>query len=138
MHKMTLLQRAALYFTAAALGGLAVVLTVWAFGQIGVADLFGVAIKPPLAKALIYKQMVWGGIWGLIFLLPIAIKPLWLKGLVMTLAPVFVAVVLLLPMRGAGFLGLGLGALTPVYVYLVNLPWGLVTAYLGRMLTADK
>ena len=29
---MTLMQRAALYFTAAALGGMAVVLTVWALG----------------------------------------------------------------------------------------------------------
>ncbi|MGI9416144.1 MAG: hypothetical protein ACR2PM_20910 [Hyphomicrobiales bacterium] len=135
---MTVLQRAALYFTAAALGGLAVVLTVWAFGQIGIADLFGVAIKPELAKGLIYKQMVWGGIWGLIFLLPIPIRPLWLKGLVMTLAPVAVALTVLLPGAGRGFLGKELGALTPVYIYLVNIPWGLVTAYLGRELKADR
>lgn len=134
---MSLLQRAALYFAAAAVGGLAVVLTVWAFGQIGVADLFGVKIKPELAKGLIYKQMVWGGIWGLIFLLPIKIKPLWLRGLVMTLFPVVAAVALLLPMRGAGFLGLELGKWAPVYIYLVNTPWGLVTAYLGRELKAE-
>ena len=38
---MTLLRRAALYFAAAAIGGLAVVLTVWAFGQIGIADRVG-------------------------------------------------------------------------------------------------
>lgn len=133
---MSLLQRAALYFTAAALGGLAVVLTVWAFGQIGIADLFGVAIKPPLTKAFIYKQMVWGGIWGLIFLLPIPIKPLLLKALVMTLAPVAVALAVFFPMTPLGFLGLGAGALTPVYIYLVNIPWGLVTAFLGRELKA--
>ena len=135
---MTLLQRAALYFTAAALGGLAVVLTVWGFGQIGVADLFGVNIKPALAKAFIYKQMVWGGLWGLIFLLPVAIRPLWLKGLVMTLAPVIVALTVFIPRSPWGFLGLGAGALTPVYIYLVNVPWGLVTAYLGRALKADR
>jgi len=131
---MSLLQRAALYFTAAALGGLAVVLTVWAFGQIGIADLFGVKIKPALTKEFIYRQMVWGGIWGMIFLLPIQIKPLWLKALVMTLAPVAVALVLLFPQTPLGILGLGAGALTPFYIYLVNIPWGMVTAYLGREL----
>lgn len=133
---MSLLQRAALYFAAAAVGGLAAVLTAWAFGQIGVADLFGVKIKPALAKGLIYKQMVWGGIWGLIFLLPVNVKPLWVKGLLMTLFPVIAAVVLVLPMRGNGFLGLQLGVLAPVYIYLINIPWGLVTAYLGRELKA--
>lgn len=134
---MRLMQKAALYFTAAALGGLAVVLTAWAFGQYGVADLFGVAIKPTLAKGLIYKQMVWGGIWGLIFLLPIAIKPLWLKGLVMTLAPVIVALVFFIPKGPGGFLGQNLGTLTPLYIFLINIPWGLVTAYMGRALKAD-
>ena len=135
---MNLLQRGALYFTAAALGGLAVVITVWSFGQIGVADLFGVAVKPPLAKAFIYKQMVWGGIWGLIFLLPVALKPLWLKGLALTLAPVIVALVVLFPLGGAGMLGFKLGTLTPLYIFIVNIPWGLVTAYFGRALKADQ
>lgn len=133
---MSLLQRAALYFTAAALGGLAVVLTVWGFGQIGIADLFGVKIKPALTKEFIYRQMVWGGIWGMIFLLPIQIKPLWLKALAMTLAPVAVALLLLFPQTPLGILGLGAGALTPLYIYLVNIPWGMVTAYLGRELKA--
>lgn len=135
---MTLIQRAALYFTAAALGGLAVVLTAWSLGQIGAADLFGVSIKPALEKTLIYRQMVWGGIWGLVFLVPLKIKPLWLKGLVMTLAPVIVALAVLFPMGGAGFLGLERGTLTPLYVYLINIPWGLVTAFLGRALGAEK
>lgn len=135
---MTLIQRAALYFTAAALGGLAVVLTVWSLGQIGVADLFGVSIKPELEKTFIYKQMVWGGLWGMIFLIPVTIKPLWLKGLIMTLAPVIVALTVLFPMGGAGFLGLEQGTLTPLYIYLVNVPWGLVTAFLGCALGAEK
>jgi hypothetical protein len=39
-------------------------------------------------------------------------------------------------MTPLGFLGLGAGALTPVYIYLVNIPWGLVTAFLGRELKA--
>ncbi len=134
---MSLIQRAALYFTAAALGGLAVVITVWGFGQIGVADLFGVAVKTALAKEFIYKQMVWGGIWGLIFLLPIGLKPVWLKGLVLTLAPVIVALVVLFPQGGAGMLGLNLGTLTPLYIFIVNIPWGLVTAYVGHALKAD-
>ena len=131
---MTLLQRAALYFTAAALGGFAVVITAWGLGQIGVADLLDVKVKPPLTKDFLYRQIVWGGIWGLIFLVPVALKPLWLKGLVLTLAPVIVALAVLFPAAGRGFLGLDLGMLTSVYIYLVNIPWGLVTAYLGNAL----
>ena len=52
----------------------------------------------------------------------------------MTLAPVIVALAVLFPAAGRGFLGLELGMLTPVYIYLVNIPWGLVTAYLGNAL----
>jgi len=131
------IQRAAIYFAAAALGGLCVVLTAWAFGRYGIADIFGVKIKPQLAKGLIYKQVVWGGLWGFIFLLPFRFRFWWIKGLVLTLAPVIAALVYFIPARGGAMFALHAGALAPVYIYLINIPWGLVTAFLGRMLKAD-
>jgi hypothetical protein len=133
-----MLRRVALYYAAASLGGLAVALTAWALGQIGVADALGVAIKPPLEPPWLYRLIVWGGIWGLIFLLPLAIRPLWLKALLFTLAPVLVALVVFFPMQGGGLFALDKGALAPFYVYLINIPWGLLTAYLGRALGAEQ
>jgi hypothetical protein len=135
---MNTLQRAALYFAAAALGGLAVVLTAWAFGQIGIADALGLPLKPGLDKNFIYRMMVWGGIWGMLFLIPVPIRPLWLKGLIMTLAPVLAAFLIFIPMAGGQPFALQWGILAPFYIYVVNAPWGLVTAYLGRALGADS
>lgn len=95
-----MLIRTALYYAAASLGGLAVVHSAWILGHIGVADLLGMAIKPKLEPAWVYRAMVWGGLWGLIFLLPIEIEPLWLKGALLTLAPILAAFVYFIPMRG--------------------------------------
>ena len=132
-----MLRRAALYYAAASLGGLAVVLTAWSLGQIGVAEALGVAIEPALDLPWIYRLVVWGGLWGVIFLLPLKLEPLWLKALVLTLAPVLAALVIFAPMRGGALFALDRGALAPLYIYLINIPWGLATAYVGRWLGAD-
>lgn len=133
-----MLARSALYYAAASLGGLAVVLTAWLLGQAGVPDMLGVAIKPKLELGWIYRAVVWGGLWGLIFLLPVNVKPLWLKGALMTLAPVLAAFVYFIPARGGAMFAFDKGMLAPLYIYAFNLPWGLVTAYLGRALGAER
>lgn len=135
---MPTLRRAALYYAAASIGGLAVAVTAWSFGRIGVADAFGVAIKPAFELPWLYRAMVWGGIWGLIFLLPIPIRPLWLKGLILTLAPVLASLMYFGPLRGGVLFALDKGELAPFYVYLINIPWGLVTAYLGRAIGGEE
>lgn len=132
-----MLSRAALFYAAASVGGLMVGLTVVLLAQIGVADALGVAIKPKLELPWLYKLMVWGGIWGLIFLVPLKIKPLWLKALIFTLAPVLALLAYFIPASGGALFALDKGALAPVYLYVVNTIWGLVTVYLGRALGAD-
>lgn len=134
---MTLISRAALYYAAASVGGLAVALTAWGLGRVGLADALGVGINPPLQLPWLYKMIVWGGLWGLIFLLPLRIGPLWIKALVLTLAPVLVALVVFTPMRGGALFALDKGAIAPLYIYAINIPWGLATAYLGRWFGAQ-
>lgn len=134
---MSLISRAALYYAAASAGGLAVALTAWSFGNIGVADALGVGIKPALQLPWLYKMIVWGGLWGLIFLLPIRLGPLWIKALVLTIAPVLVALLVFTPLRGGALLALDKGIVAPFYIYAINIPWGLVTAYLGRWFGAQ-
>jgi hypothetical protein len=133
-----MLIRTALYYAAASPGGLAVVLSAWVRGQIGEADRPGVAIKPKLEPTWVYRAMVWGGLWGLIFLVPIKIEPLWLKGALLTLAPILAAFVYFIPMRGPAMFALDKGALAPPYIHVSNLPWDLLTAYLGRAMGAAE
>ncbi|MEC9369401.1 MAG: hypothetical protein VX871_12000 [Pseudomonadota bacterium] len=131
-----MLASAAAYYAAASIGGLAVALTIYFLGAVGVPAALGVSIAPPLTLPWLYKLIVWGGLWGLIFLLPLPITPLWLKCLLLTLAPVLAALVVFGPMGGTKMFWLDKGALAPLYIYLVNIPWGLATGYLGRMFGA--
>ena len=57
-------------FSAGCLGGLANSFVVWQFGEQGIARLLGVSIAPTLTPAWLYPRIVWGGIWGLLFILP--------------------------------------------------------------------
>jgi len=134
---MTLITRAALYYTAASVGGLAVALTAWGLGKAGVADALGVGISPPMQLPWLYKMIVWGGLWGLIFLLPVRIGPLWLRALILTLAPVLVALTVFVPLRGGALFALDKGVIAPFYIYAINIPWGLATAFLGRWFGAQ-
>lgn len=135
--KLSLEARAALLYAAASLGGLAVALTAWGLGAAGVADAVGVGIKPPMQLPWLYKLVVWGGLWGLIFLIPLRLGPLWLKALVLTIAPVLAALVIFIPLRGGAMFALDAGPLAPFYIYAINIPWGLVTAYAGRWFGAE-
>jgi hypothetical protein len=130
---LTNAQRSACYITAGAIGGLAVTLAFWALGKLGVPHVIGVrGPEPALEAPIIYRNMVWGGLWGLLFLLPMSPVPLWRKALLFTLAPVLVALVVFVPLRGGSLFGLDRGYLTPLWVYVVNLAWGFTTAYLGQ------
>jgi hypothetical protein len=132
------LRKVALYYAAGSVGGLLVGLAGWIVGSSGIPDLMGVAVKLALDKATIYRLMVWGGIWALIFLLPLGIRPLWLKALIYTMAPVLTLLLVIVPARGGQMLLLDRGALAPLYVYLINTPWGFAAAYLGWMLGAEE
>jgi len=64
-------KRASLCFAAGCLGALANSWAVWYFGSKGIPASFGVAIAPSFSLAWLYPRIVWGGLWGLLFLLPV-------------------------------------------------------------------
>lgn len=127
-------RKASLAFAAGCLGGLANSLAVWGFGALGVTAAFGVAIAPDLAPQWLYPRLVWGGLWGLLLLLPVPGGSWARRGLVFSLAPSAVQLLVVFPAKtAAGVLGLGLGALTPVFVLLFNAVWGLTAAFWYRL-----
>lgn len=116
-------------FAAGCLGGLINSLTVWAFGEYGIASHFNVSISPALTPAWLYPRIVWGGIWGLLFVVPwLNSKPI-IKGAILSTFPTLVQLLVVFPFQAKkGYLGLALGAYTPILVVFYNLVWGFVTS----------
>ena len=65
------LDRAAVSFAAGAFGALINSPGVWAAGAYGLTASIGVAIAPALTAGWLYPRLVWGGLWGFLFLLPL-------------------------------------------------------------------
>lgn len=116
------------FFAAGCLGALANSLTVWLFGDLGITSSVGVSITPALTPAWLYPRIVWGGLWGLFFVLPLLKSKLVSKGLVLSLLPTAVQLFVLFPFKAhKGMAGLELGLYTPLFVLFFNGVWGVVT-----------
>ena len=116
-------------FAAGSLGGLLNSLAVWLVGDLGIAKSLGVSIAPALTLPWLYPRIVWGGIWGFVFLLPIMKSKAFARGTLISLLPSLVQLFIVFPYKAnKGMAGLGLGLLTPVFVLVYNWVWGVATA----------
>jgi len=116
-------------FAAGCLGGLINSVAVWAGREYGIARQFNVAISPVLTPAWLYPRIVWGGIWGLLFVMPwLNSKPM-TKGAILSLFPTLFQLLVVFPIYAKkGNFGLMLGAYTPIFVVVYNLIWGLAAS----------
>jgi len=137
---LTLSQRVAICFSAGVIGAVAVVLFSHVLFRLGVSAALGVTAPASLKSPDIYKPLFWGGLWGLLFGLFIrtAWSRLYLVGLLYVLAPLLALFLFFLPMSGAGYFGLRQGPMFTVYLLLVNLPFGIVTALAARAIIGLK
>ncbi len=138
---LTLIQRVTICFAAGVIGGLAVVLFGRILFELGLSAKFGVKAPIPLNPPYIYRPLFWGGLWGIPFGLFIktAWKRLYLFGLLYFLAPVLALYTIFLPMAGAGYFGLRQGGpMFAVYLLLVNLPYGIITALVASAIIGKK
>ena len=138
---LTVGQRVAICFAAGVVGALAVVLSSHVLSLLGLGVEgpihFPVALKSPG----IYLPLFWGGLWGIPFgfLIEAAWTRLYLFGFLYFIAPLLATFLFFLPMGGAGFFGLKqAGPMFPLYVVLVNLPFGIVTALTARAIIGTK
>jgi hypothetical protein len=81
------LQKISLAFTAGCLGGLANAVFLWLFGVIGLTAALGVYLAPTFTPPWLYQRLVWGGIWGWLFLLPLTGLSYPARGLLFSLGP---------------------------------------------------
>lgn len=129
-----LLRKSTILFSAGCLGGIVNSLVVWIFGAKGITASLGVKIAPDLTATWLYPRMVWGGIWGFLFLLPLLRKSIYWQGLLYSLGPTLVQLFVVFPAKtGKGMMGLELGGLTPLFVVFFNAVWGVSTAMWLRL-----
>ena len=134
-NDLTLMQRVAICFAAGVIGGVAVVLFSHVLFASGISAAFGVTTPVSLKSPDIYRPLFWAGLWGIPFglLIKIVWNRLYLFGLLYFLAPVLALYTIFLPMSGAGYFGLQKGGpMFALYLLLVNLPYGIVTALAAR------
>ena len=118
-----------IFFAAGCVGGLTNSIAVWLFGQWGITSTFGVSIAPSLSPAWLYPRLVWGGIWGLVFILPMLQSKLLVKGTILSLFPTAIQLFVVFPLKAnKGIGGIELGLLTPIFVIIFNWVWGVTTA----------
>jgi len=126
---MTFLARFSLTFAAGVFGGLINSLVVWFCGYQGLNQWLGVQLAPALTTAFLYPRLVWGGLWGWLFLLAPNPSSRWRQGLLLSLAPSLVQLLYIFPYHlHKGFFGWQLGRLTPLLVLVFNAVWGLAAA----------
>ena len=141
MREFTMIQRVAICFAAGVVGALAVVLFSHILFQLGLSARLGVKAPVSLKSPDIYRPLFWGGLWGIPFGLFIATawNHLYLYGVLYFLAPVLALFLIFLPMSGAGFFGLRQGGpMFTLYLLLVNLPFGIITALTARAIIEMK
>lgn len=112
-------------------------LTVWLFGWQGWTARMGVNMAPSLSLHWLYPRIVWGGLWGLLFLFPVGSSSIVVKGVVLSFGPTLATLLYFMPFQqGKGFLGMELGTWTPAFVIFFNLVWGLVAGLWLKMVGA--
>jgi len=115
-------------FTSGTIGGMANVLFLSIIALIGLQSF----VDPgniTTFKPFLYKQMVWGGLWGIIMALIFMPKNWLLRGIIFALITTTVVFFYVLPSKGLGIAGLERGINIPFLVLGANLSWGIVTSF---------
>jgi hypothetical protein len=138
---LTAIQHVAICFAAGVVGALAVVLFSHVLFALGLSEKLGVKAPVPLKAPDIYRPLFWGGLWGIPFglLINAAWPHLYLFGFLYFLAPVLALFLFFLPMSSAGYFGLRQGGpMFTLYLVLVNVPFGIVTALVARAIIGER
>jgi hypothetical protein len=138
------LRRLSMSFSAGVFGALVNSLTIWYFGEIGIPKQFGVSIAPQLTPFYMYPRLVWGGLWGGLFMLNVMrggsfYIGVFCRGILLSLFPTMFQLFYIFPfLVGKGMMGTALGSFTPLFVIFFNAIWGISAALWLYSTSGDK
>ena len=116
-------------FTGGAIGALIDSVNIWLLGQAGITAMLGIGLRPQFTGPWLYPRLVWGGLWAMLLLLPFFRQKTALRGILMSLVPTTMMLVMVFPEMGMGLFGLKAGLLTPLLVLLLNFIYGMVASF---------
>lgn len=128
-----MLNRLTLAFGAGAVGALVLFGAVWVLAQTGSSPLPSGRAAAMLGKEFLYRQIVWGGLWALLLVLPV-LPGRWLVrgallGVLATLAAIFYF--------SGGALAQAPAALLAT-VFALNILWGIAAAFWYDMVATRR
>lgn len=137
------MRRLSICFSSGVFGALMNSLLIWYFGQVGIPQHFGVSISPALTPHYLYPRLVWGGVWGGLFMLNVMrggfFSGVLGRGIILSLLPTIFQLFYVFPfLLGKGMMGATLGSLTPLFVIFYNAIWGISTALWLHAAMGDK
>jgi hypothetical protein len=121
-------------FAAGCLGALVQIIAMNLATRYGLIHSLHVQLSGSYSPSWVYPRIVWGGLWGLVFLLPILASSTFMRSFVLCLIPTAVQLFLIYPFyEGKGVAGLSLGMLTPFVVLFFYWIWALTTSITLRL-----
>jgi hypothetical protein len=79
-------------------------------------------------KETLYRLMVWGGVWGFCFIIPLFRKSWFIRGSIVGLLVVIFNGVILMPHAGQGYFGIKAGWMVFFGNIIFNYLWGLLAS----------
>lgn len=83
-------------------------------------------------KYNLYRLMVWGGIWAILFASPIP-KNIFIKTVIIGAAVIFFNFLVLMPLQGAGYFGVNAGSEVIKMNIIFNSIWALLAGIIYRV-----
>ncbi len=123
-------------FCAGMLSALVGFSAIWAWTMLGLPELTGYTVRPLLAPDGFYPRLIWGGLWGGVFFITVGsvrARKQWIrKGLLVSLLPTLLYLILYLPDQVGS--GLTLSLASPAIIVALNLLWGVFVGLFARLL----
>lgn len=88
-------------------------------------------------KYTLYRLMVWGGVWAILFALPLS-KNIFIKSSIIGLAVIFFNFLVLMPLSGKGFFASNAGVEVFVMNIIFNYLWALLAGFIYKMVATGK
>ncbi|MEZ4484466.1 MAG: hypothetical protein R2864_07675 [Syntrophotaleaceae bacterium] len=107
-----MLRKLSLAYTGGTVAALTACLVFWLLGRDGVTAWLGIGLAPRLTPCWLYGRLIFGGLCGLLLVLPILPNRVPLRGMLISLAPAAYILLVYFPRAGGGCSASATGALT--------------------------